>query len=93
MGRKVSDRYTVPICRLHHRELHRQGNERAWWQKQGIDPLVIATSLWAKTHAARPTTGLSDDIDRPANVNGSDSGTVGRLPNDETNPIFRPEAE
>ena len=92
MGRKVSDRYTVPICRLHHRELHRQGNERAWWQKQGIDPLVIATSLWTKTHAARPTTGLSDDIDRPANVNGSDSGAVGRLPNDETNPIFRPEA-
>ena len=31
MGRKVSDRFTVPICRLHHRELHRKGNERAWW--------------------------------------------------------------
>jgi ERF superfamily protein len=29
MGRKVSDRFTVPICRLHHRELHRRGNERA----------------------------------------------------------------
>lgn len=38
MGRKVSDRFSVPICRLHHRELHRRGNERAWWQKQGIDP-------------------------------------------------------
>ena len=38
MGRKVSDRFSVPICRLHHRELHRRGNERAWWQSQGIDP-------------------------------------------------------
>src|SRR6516225_1409413 len=39
IGRKVSDRFTIPICRLHHRELHRRGNERSWWQSQGIDPL------------------------------------------------------
>jgi hypothetical protein len=44
MGRKVSDKFTVPICRLHHRELHRRGNERVWWQKQGIDPMVIAAN-------------------------------------------------
>jgi hypothetical protein len=25
LGRKVSEEYTVPICRLHHRELHRYG--------------------------------------------------------------------
>jgi len=93
MGRKVSERFTIPICRLHHRELHRRGNERVWWQKQGIDPLVVAASLWAKTHTATPTTGLSDDIDRPANVNGSDSGAVVRLQNSETNPILRPEAK
>jgi hypothetical protein len=85
MGRKVSDRFTVPICRLHHRELHRRGNERAWWQIQGIDPLVIAASLWAKTHATTAT-----EIDRPANVNGSD---FVRLQNDETKPILHPEAE
>jgi hypothetical protein len=91
MGRKVSDRFTVPICRLHHRELHRRGNERVWWQKQGIDPLVVAASLWAKTHAATPTTGLAVDIDRPAK-NGSDSGAVVRLQIDETKPILRPEA-
>ena len=54
MGRKVSDRFTVPICRLHHRELHRRGNERAWWEKQGIDPLAIAASLWERTHAVAP---------------------------------------
>jgi ERF superfamily len=92
MGRRVSDRFTVPICRLHHRELHRRGNERAWWQKQGIDPLVLAASLWAKTHAATPTTGLAADIERPAHVNGSDSGAVVRLQIDETKPILGPDA-
>jgi len=54
MGRKVSDRFTVPICRLHHRELHRRGNERAWWEKQGMDPLPAAARLWERTHAAEP---------------------------------------
>lgn len=49
MGRKVSDRFTVPLCRLHHRELHRRGNEREWWQNHGIDPLAIAATLWAMT--------------------------------------------
>ena len=91
MGLKVSDRFTVPICRLHHRELHRRGDERGWWHKQGINPLDIAASLWTKTHTA-PTTGLAADIDRPSNVNGSDFGAVGRLQNDETKPIVRPEA-
>ena len=27
LGRKVSDEFTVPVCRVHHRELHRHGNE------------------------------------------------------------------
>src|SRR6202021_765990 len=46
MGRKVSDRFTVPVCRLHHRELHRTGNERTWWESQAIEPLQIAAPLW-----------------------------------------------
>jgi hypothetical protein len=76
MGRKVSDRFTVPICRLHHRELHRRGNERAWWQKHGIDPLDIAASLWAKTHTA-PTTGLAAEMDRPGQEGALATTTVG----------------
>ena len=51
MGRKVSDRFTVPLCRLHHRELHRRGDERGWWKFHDIDPLAIAARLWAITHA------------------------------------------
>jgi hypothetical protein len=51
LGRKVSDEFTVPLCRVHHRELHRHGDEAAWWQKTTIDPLPIARRLWER---ARP---------------------------------------
>lgn len=54
MGRKVSDRFTVPLCRLHHRELHRRGNERSWWQRSGIAPLDVAAALWETTHPLEP---------------------------------------
>ena len=37
-ARKVSDRFTVPICRLRRRELHRRGNERASSEKPGLIP-------------------------------------------------------
>jgi len=29
LGRKVSDEFTVPLCRTHHREIHRCGDEEA----------------------------------------------------------------
>jgi hypothetical protein len=45
LGRKVSDEFTVPLCRGHHRELHRCGDEAAWWEKVGIDPTVCARTL------------------------------------------------
>jgi hypothetical protein len=50
LGRKVSDEFTVPVCRLHHRELHRQGDEAAWWTGLKIDPVPIAFALWQSTH-------------------------------------------
>jgi hypothetical protein len=50
LGRKVSDEFTVPLCRGHHREIHRCGDEAAWWRKVGIDPTITARSLWLKTH-------------------------------------------
>jgi hypothetical protein len=75
MGRKVSDRFTVPICRLHHRELHRRGNERAWWQIQGIEPLTVAATLWAKTHAApQAEAEIEGDSDRSAGINTTLNG-------------------
>jgi hypothetical protein len=68
MGRRVSDRFTVPICRLHHRELHRRGNEHAWWDGQGIDPLAIAATLWGRTHPVNPFANLAGDTDLAAGV-------------------------
>ena len=46
LGRKVSDEFTVPLCREHHRELHRIGNEAAWWANLKIAPLEVAKDLW-----------------------------------------------
>jgi hypothetical protein len=50
LGRKVSDEFTVPLCRGHHREVHRCGNEAAWWGKLGIDPTITARALWLESH-------------------------------------------
>jgi hypothetical protein len=52
LGRKVSDEFTVPLCRTHHRELHRTGNEAGWWAKVGIDAVSIARKLWNETRSA-----------------------------------------
>jgi hypothetical protein len=46
MGRKVSDEFTVPLCRDHHAQLHRHGNEPAWWANMQVAPLEIASTLW-----------------------------------------------
>jgi len=50
LSRKVSDEFTVPLCRTHHREIHRSGNEGLWWRNTGIDPLAAARTLWLETH-------------------------------------------
>jgi hypothetical protein len=49
MGRKVSDEFTVPLCRTHHRDNHRFGDEVAWWSKQAIDPVGASRQLWVST--------------------------------------------
>jgi hypothetical protein len=50
LGRKVSDEFTVPLCRTHHRELHRHGDEAEWWRKAKVDPVMAAGLLWLQTH-------------------------------------------
>ena len=49
LGRKVSDEYTVSVCRLHHRDLHSYGDEASWWAGVGIDPLPSALELWRRS--------------------------------------------
>src|ERR1700722_12641162 len=62
LGRKVSDEYTVPIFRLHHRELHRYGDEASWWAGANIDPLPIALELWRRS---KLTFSLSATLSEP----------------------------
>ena len=49
LGRKASDEFAVPLCRSHHRAVHRAGDERAWWKAAGIDPVNAARELWNHT--------------------------------------------
>jgi hypothetical protein len=70
LGRKVSDEFTVPVCRVHHRELHRHGDEAAWWARINIVPLPVALRLWQQSHpnlAAVVVEGTSSKPKIPTN--------------------------
>jgi ERF superfamily len=49
LGWKVSDEFVAPLCRIHHRAVHRVSDERAWWKQVGIDPAKVARKLWRNT--------------------------------------------
>ncbi|MGB7099814.1 MAG: ERF family protein [Xanthobacteraceae bacterium] len=74
VGRKVSDEFTVPLCRGHHREVHRCGDEAGWWQKAGIDPTIAARILWLDTdpllrqHEAAGVNSVADIGKRDSNI-------------------------
>jgi hypothetical protein len=53
---KVSDEFTVPLCRGHHRQVHQAGNEAAWWEDLDINALEIAKGLWEQNHASKEPT-------------------------------------
>jgi hypothetical protein len=91
LGRKASDEFAVPLCRSHHRAVHRSGDEQAWWKAAGIDPIKVARQLWQQTRlndpqhrdpaglSARPQTrsiASASDATREAR---SDQLAVGRL--------------
>jgi hypothetical protein len=68
LGRKVSDEFVVPLCRGHHREVHRCGDEAAWWSNVGANPMVAARTLWLETH--RQLTALDQPvIENPSSNN------------------------
>jgi ERF superfamily len=49
LSRRVSDEFAVPLCRAHHRAVHRSRDERVWWRQAGIDPIKVARRLWQET--------------------------------------------
>lgn len=70
LSRKVSDEFTVPLCRIHHRQLHQGGNEVNWWMDLDIDPLPVAKQLWDESHS-----GQRDQV--AGTVNGSNGNGNG----------------
>jgi hypothetical protein len=61
IGLKVSDEFTVPLCRTHHRQLHQVGDESAWWQDLKNNALEIARGLWEQSHVHSKTGDLISD--------------------------------
>ena len=97
LGRKVSDEFVVPLCRGHHREVHRCSNEIAWWNGYGIDAGEAARNFWTQTHAALvPTNGTSEDIAKPAAKQkvppNADRRATQRAATRKTKPIPKPGA-
>jgi hypothetical protein len=94
LGRKVGDEFTVPLCRGHHREVHRCGDEAAWWSKLKIDATTTARKLWLDTHplpygreteADEDTTSPLAGFDRPKRKRHRALSKDGS--NDETKPF------
>jgi hypothetical protein len=80
LGRKASDEFAVPLCRSHHRAVHRAGDEQAWWKAAGIDPVKVTRQLWRQTRlddpqrhyrgVSRPARRL-DQLPRPLTIRGN----------------------
>jgi hypothetical protein len=65
LGRKVSDEFAVPLCRGHHRAVHRSRDERAWWRQAGIDPIKVARRLWKETRGVGQKRFQGPTLPRP----------------------------
>jgi len=69
LGLKVSDEFTVPLCRGHHRQLHQAGNEVAWWKTLNINALPIAKGLWEESRRkAFPAVTQASQQQTPTNA-------------------------
>jgi len=78
MSRKVSDEFAVPLCRVHHRAVHRCGDEARWWSETGIEPLAVAERLWERRsgRAGTSTRSAGSKLGLPASEprSASDGG-------------------
>jgi hypothetical protein len=91
LGRKVSDEFIVPLCRGHHREVHRSGDEASWWSKTGIDPTGAARTLWTETHPLRSVVQAPNpDQSTTSRAVTAASTSVPQLPNRTRNRKTKP---
>jgi hypothetical protein len=91
LSRKVSDEFTVPLCRIHHREVHRGSDEAAWWNRFGVDPHLVAAALWAQTRPGRSVAELTSHEPSTAQaVATSKSASVSELSNGTRNRKRKP---
>jgi len=63
---KVSDEFTVPLCAIHHHNIHTTGKEREWWQKRNIDPLKVANDLWLQNRQRQSSATKADALQEDA---------------------------
>jgi hypothetical protein len=67
LGREISDEFTVPLCRGHHREVHRCGDEAGWWKKMVLlrawRPRRLLTLLATRAHAREKSLKNLSQID------------------------------
>jgi DNA recombination protein Rad52 len=67
-GLKTSDEWVVPLCAVHHRELHDRGDERSFWESRSIDAEGAAQKLWTETRAGTGVNAAED----AATLNGTE---------------------
>jgi hypothetical protein len=89
LGRKASDEFAVPLCRSHHRAVHRAGDEQAWWKAAGIDPVKVARQLWRQTRLNDPQEHHPADLAARPKAQGTvesrlDQVAQGRADDDRT---------
>src|SRR5262249_1509007 len=80
LGRKASDEFVAPLCRVHHRAAHRAIDERAWWKAAGIDPIKTARWLWKKTgvnEGQAPPDAIIRKPETASDFNSQGSGSTG----------------
>jgi hypothetical protein len=87
---KVSDEFTVPLCAIHHHQIHTTGKEREWWEERNVDPLIVASRLWQESRERFPTaqgTDLPVDPQRAAD-RGTEAARTTR--HDANSPVAAP---